>query len=105
MFCEEKKSVLFTSPIILLISLWTGYTGASLMLDKLFNRSSFYDIVCFLILVSAPHLNATRGQGARERGGGNLPSCYSLIRMGNLKFWFKFFHCRTIQNAHILNQH
>ena len=41
------------------ISFWTTYTGASLMLDKLFNRSRFYGIVCFLILASGPHLNAT----------------------------------------------
>ena len=36
-----------------------SYTGASLILEKLFSRFSFYDIACFSILASEPHLNAT----------------------------------------------
>ena len=34
-------------------------TGASLILEKLFSRSSFYDIACFSILANGPHLDAT----------------------------------------------
>ena len=37
----------------------TAYTGASLILEKLFSRSSFYDIACFSILASGPDLDAT----------------------------------------------
>ena len=33
--------------------------GASLLLEKLFSRSSFFDIACFSILASGPHLDAT----------------------------------------------
>ena len=33
--------------------------GASLILEKLFSRSSFYDIACFSIPASRPHLGAT----------------------------------------------
>ena len=33
--------------------------GALLILEKLFRRSKFYDIACFLVLASAPHLDAT----------------------------------------------
>ena len=32
--------------------------GASLILEKLFSRSGFYDIVCFSILASGLHLDA-----------------------------------------------
>ena len=32
--------------------------GVSLILDKLFGRSSFYDIACFLVLANEPHLDA-----------------------------------------------
>ena len=32
---------------------------ASFILEKLFSRSSFYDIPCFSILASGPHLDAT----------------------------------------------
>ena len=32
---------------------------ASLILEKLFSRSSFYDIPCFSILASGTHLHAT----------------------------------------------
>ena len=34
-------------------------TGVFLILEKLFSRSSFYDIVCFSILANGPHLDAT----------------------------------------------
>ena len=34
-------------------------TGASLISEKLFSRSSFYDIACFSILASRSHLDAT----------------------------------------------
>ena len=34
-------------------------TGASLISEKLFSRSSFYDIACFSILAFEPHLDAT----------------------------------------------
>ena len=37
----------------------TAYTGASPILEKLFGRSSFYDIGCFAILASGPPLDAT----------------------------------------------
>ena len=37
------------------------FTGASLILEKLFSRSSFYDIASFSILASGPHLDATIG--------------------------------------------
>ena len=37
----------------------TAYTGASLILEKLFIRPSLYDIACFSILASGPHLDAT----------------------------------------------
>ena len=33
--------------------------GASLLLEKLLSRSSFFDIACFSILASGPHLDAT----------------------------------------------
>ena len=33
--------------------------GASLILEKLFSRYSFYGIACFSILASGPHLDAT----------------------------------------------
>ena len=33
--------------------------GASRILEKLFSRSSFYDTVCFAIIASGPHLDAT----------------------------------------------
>ena len=33
--------------------------GTYLVLQKLFSRSSFYDITCFSIHASAPHLDAT----------------------------------------------
>ena len=39
--------------------MWTAYTSASLILEKLFHRSSFYDIACFSILASEPHLDPT----------------------------------------------
>ena len=39
--------------------LWIAYKGASLILEKLFNRFSFYYTVCFSVLVSRPHLDAT----------------------------------------------
>ena len=32
--------------------------GASLILEKLFSRSSFYDITCSSVLASGPHLDA-----------------------------------------------
>ena len=35
------------------------FSGPSLILEKLFSRSSFYDMACFSILVSGPHLDAT----------------------------------------------
>ena len=31
--------------------------GASLILEKLFSRSNFYDITCFSILASGPYLD------------------------------------------------
>ena len=39
------------------------WSGASLILRKLFSRSSFYDVVCFSILASGPYLNATITSG------------------------------------------
>ena len=33
--------------------------GASLILEKLFSRSSFSDIACFSILANEPYLDAT----------------------------------------------
>ena len=33
--------------------------GATLILEKLFSRPSFYDTACFSILASGPHLDAT----------------------------------------------
>ena len=37
-----------------------AYTGGSLILKKLFSRSSSYDIACFLILATnEPHLDTT----------------------------------------------
>ena len=41
------------------LQLWTTHTGASLILEKLFSRSSSYDIACFSILANGPHLDAT----------------------------------------------
>ena len=41
------------------LQLWAAYTCASLILEKLFSRSSFYDMVCFSILASGPHSDAT----------------------------------------------
>ena len=38
--------------------MWTAYTGASLILEKLFGRSGFYEIACFSILASVPRLDA-----------------------------------------------
>ena len=37
--------------------------GASLILEKLFSRSSFYYIDCFSILATGPHLDATITSG------------------------------------------
>ena len=37
--------------------------GASVILENLFSRSSFYDIVCFSILASGPRLDATITSG------------------------------------------
>ena len=34
------------------------YTGASLILEKFFSRSNFYDIACNSILASGPRLDA-----------------------------------------------
>ena len=39
--------------------MWTTYTGAYFVFEKRFSRSSFYDIACFSILASGPHLDAT----------------------------------------------
>ena len=39
--------------------MWTVYTGASLILEKIFSRSSFYDMTCFSIFASGPHLDPT----------------------------------------------
>ena len=39
--------------------MWAAYTGASVILEKLFSRSSFYDIAYFSVLISEPHLDAT----------------------------------------------
>ena len=39
--------------------LWTTYTGASLILEKLFSRPSFYNIACFSIIAGGPHFDAT----------------------------------------------
>ena len=36
-----------------------AYTGASLILEKVCRRSSFYDIACFSILANGPNLGAT----------------------------------------------
>ena len=36
-----------------------NFTGDSLILEKLFSRSSFYDIACFSIFASGPHFDAT----------------------------------------------
>ena len=33
--------------------------GVSFILDKLFSRSSLYDIACFSIIANGPHLDAT----------------------------------------------
>ena len=41
------------------LQLWTAYTGASLILENLVTKSSFYDIACFLIHASGSHLDAT----------------------------------------------
>ena len=38
---------------------WTAYTGASVILEKLFSKSSFDEIVCLTILTSGPHLDST----------------------------------------------
>ena len=38
---------------------WTTYTGPSLILEKLFSRSSFYHIACFSVIASGLHLDAT----------------------------------------------
>ena len=40
------------------LELWAAYTSVSLILEKLFSRSSFYDIACFSILASEPYLDA-----------------------------------------------
>ena len=37
----------------------TAYTGTCLILKKLLSRSSFYDIACFSVLASGPHLDET----------------------------------------------
>ena len=35
------------------------FYGSSLTFEKLFSRSSFYEMACFSILASGPHLDAT----------------------------------------------
>ena len=37
--------------------------GVSLILEKIFSKSSFYNIACFLILANGPHLDATITSG------------------------------------------
>ena len=63
--------------------------GASLILEKLFSRSSFYDIDCFSILASGPHLDATIiSENVLRRSGidaiifnfGPLIWCFSSFR-------------------------
>ena len=36
------------------------YMGVSLILEKLFSRSSLYGMACFSLLASEPHLDATK---------------------------------------------
>ena len=57
---------------------------ASLILEKLFSRSSFYDIPCFSILASGTHLHATITSKNIFRSssiGAIIFSCGSLILM------------------------
>ena len=50
---------------------------ASLILEKLFSRSSFYDIPCFSILANGPHLDATITSK-------NIFSCFIVLNFGPL---------------------
>ena len=43
---------------VIFVFLWTASMGASLILKKLFSGTSFYDIACFSILASGPHLDS-----------------------------------------------
>ena len=43
---------------VIFVFLWTAYMGASLIFKKLFSGSSFYDVACFSILASGPHLDS-----------------------------------------------
>ena len=62
----------------------TAYTGASLILEKLFSRNSFNDIASFSIIASGPHLDATvTSENILRRSsiGSIIFNCRTLIWM------------------------
>ena len=59
----------------------TAYTGASLILEKLFSRNSFNDIACFSIIAGGPHLDAT-------------VTSDNILRRSSIGFII--FNCRTL---------
>ena len=63
---------------------WTAYTGASVILEKLFSKSSFDEIVCLTILASGPHLDPTIASDNIFRSSSIhavIFNCGPLIRM------------------------
>ena len=65
--CElltKFQRIFFESPavshnLIFDLQSWTAYADVSLILEKIFSTSIFYDIICFSILASEPNLDAT----------------------------------------------
>ena len=56
---DSPKAQQYTIILILIFINCGPLTGASLILEKLFSGSSFYDLACFSILASGSHLDAT----------------------------------------------
>ena len=67
--------------------LWAAYTGASLILEQVFNSSSFYNIACFSILASGSHFDATISSGNILRSFSNsdiIFNCGPLVMEASL---------------------
>ena len=59
---HSQKRIFSEGPAVchnLIFDLLTAYTGASLILEKLFSRSNFYYKAYVSIITSGPHFDAT----------------------------------------------
>ena len=65
--------------------------GASLILKKIFSRSSFYDIACVSIFASGPHLDANVTSENIFRSS----SIDGIIFSCGLFIWMLLLFCRT----------